>query len=102
MAVDHDLFLPDELRQKAVNHLRETLAEDAFEEIRALYKKDPDEWIIQHHFFAGMQFRNLLREVIKDSALPPVDYGDNQWYQNWDDYYVRVVEEAAGCYEQGA
>jgi hypothetical protein len=49
-----------------------------------------------------MAFRNVLREAIKDDELPPVDYGDGNEYQNWDDYYTRVVEEAAGCYDKGS
>jgi hypothetical protein len=44
-----------------------------------------------------MGIRNLLRDVIKDDELPPVSYGDDQM-RNWDDYYVEVLEEAAGCY----
>lgn len=99
MAVEHDKWLPQHLRDQAVNHLLDVLAEDTFEEIRALYKKDPESWMIEHHFFAGMEFRNILRNVIVDDELPPVDYGDGEYYQNWDDYYIRVVEEAAGCYE---
>lgn len=99
---DH-LKLPDDLREKAVDHLRKELHPDTLQEVRDIYKAEGEDWYVRYHFFFGMEVRNLLRGVIKDSALPPVDYGDNQWYQNWDDYYVRVIEEAAGIYdEQGA
>lgn len=100
MGLDHDKYLPQPLRDQAVNHLRDTLHPGTLKEIKQAYKDHGEDWMIEHHFFAGMSFRNVLREVIKDDELPPVDYGDGMDHQNWDDYYVRVVEEAAGIYEQ--
>jgi hypothetical protein len=99
MAVEHDKWLPEPLRSKAVNYLRNTLHPGTMHEFQKAYHDHGEDWMVQHHFFAGMSLRNVLREVIKDDELPPVDYGDGMDYQNWDDYYVRVVEEAAGLYE---
>jgi hypothetical protein len=61
------------------------------EETRELYKEDPVHWISLYHFTTGMAIRNLLRDkVCRDSKLPS---------GNWDDYYVQLVEIAAGCRE---
>lgn len=90
--------LPPEMHEVAVEHLKTYITEDTAEEIRALYKANPDKWWAMHHMFMGMQVRNLLRQVIKDEELPPVQYGD-QVHSNWDDYYIPVLEYAAGCYE---
>lgn len=87
-------YLPEPLRTRAVEYLREKLDASMLAEIRELHAKDPDDWAIPYHFSTGMSIRNLLRDVIKDDELPPVMYGDLP-AQNWDDYYVEVMEEAA-------
>lgn len=53
-----------------------------------------------HHFF-GMHFRNHLRDPergagILDDDLPEAPYENGQTHKNWDDYYVAVIEAAAG------
>lgn len=88
-------YLPEPLRTRAVEYLRTQLSEEVLTEIRELHSEDPDDWAIPYHFGTGMGIRNLLRDVIKDDELPPVMYGDLA-AQNWDDYYVEVMEEAAG------
>lgn len=56
-----------------------------------------------HHGF-GTQIRNLLRDPeygagISDDQLPFAPYEDGCAFQNWDDYYVSVVEAAVGLRE---
>lgn len=89
--------LPDELRERAVEHLRAHISAETAEQIRDLQAADPELWWAVHHFGMGMTVRNLLREVIEDDELPPVPYDDERSYQNWDDYYIPVLEEAADC-----
>ncbi len=67
-------------------------------EIREEAIKDPHGWWVPHHHMFGTQIRNLLREVVVDDQLPPVDYA-GQLVCNWDDYYVAAIEEAAGITE---
>lgn len=87
-------YLPEPLRTRAVEYLRAQLDDEVLAQIRKLHSEDPDDWAIPFHFGSGMGIRNLLRDVIKDDELPPVMYGDLP-AQNWDDYYVEVMEEAA-------
>lgn len=97
---DRDLLLPDPLRRNAVIYLRANLHHETLYEVYELWKKNPEDWIHKayaHHGF-GTAIRNILREIIKDSELPPVDY-DGEPMKNWDDWYIKVLEEAAGCYE---
>lgn len=88
--------LPDDLHKRAVEHVRAAMSDSVAAQIRDLHAADPEKWWADHHFFMGMGVRNLLREIIKDEELPPVDYGGES-YSNWDDYYIPVLEEAAGC-----
>lgn len=110
--------LPFDMRVRAVEHLRAVCDPAVLEWVRDTYEKDPDVWYAHDvtppdvkeelkekygqyvptpfHFTVGMQVRNTLRTVIKDDELPPVDYGDEKAYQNWDDYYAEVLECAAG------
>jgi hypothetical protein len=75
--------------EKAVKFLSEL--HPLVEETRELYKEDPIHWISPYHFSTGMAIRNLLRkEVCLDSQLPS---------GNFDDYYVQLMEVAAGCRE---
>jgi hypothetical protein len=61
------------------------------EETKELYKEDPVHWVSPFHFSTGMAIRNLLRDkVCLDDQLPS---------GNWDDYYVQLIEIAAGCRE---
>jgi hypothetical protein len=61
---------------------------ELLEETRKLYKEDPVHWISPYHFTTGMAIRNLLREkVCRDDQLPS---------GNFDDYYVQLLEIAAG------
>lgn len=89
--------LPVELRERAVEHLRAHMSAETAEQIRDLQAADPELWWAVHHFGMGMNVRNLLREVIKDDELPPVEYDKFEEYRNWDDYYIPVLEEAADC-----
>lgn len=53
-----------------------------------------DRWF---HFGAGMAIRNILRQVMTDDHLPPIDYGLSslQLPRNWDDYYIGVLHALA-------
>ena len=95
---DEKRYLPEPLRARAVEYLRGQIDSESFEQVRAAHAENPTDWYVAYHFGAGMGVRNLLRDIIKDEELPPVPYGDES-YSNWDDYYVEVLEEAAGCYD---
>lgn len=90
--------LPNDLRLKAVRHLRDKLHPVTLKEVREAHEKDPEKWWAGFHMFGGMAIRNLLRDVIKDDELPGNKWSgeDGQEYRNWDDYYIEVLEEAAG------
>lgn len=74
-------------RREAVEYLRKTLAPETIEEWKKEMNKGEDKWWAEHHFFAGMGFRNLLRKAVKDDRLPT---------GNWDDYWVAALEAACG------
>lgn len=121
MKVTDDLYdeiwnrVDPELRERAVNHIREELHPESLEEVReavekhgrhewphnppfsALIRDEDGELQLPFHFSGGMAVRNLLREVVKDSELPPFDewYGEGTDVRNWDDYYVQALVEAA-------
>jgi hypothetical protein len=109
-----DRKLPAELQAKAVAHLRSVLTPEALAYLRAFHARCPgwtgDETSPEErerirerydgfyvptpfHFSTGMAIRNVLREVIKDDELPPVEYAEC-FHNNWDDYYVAVLDEA--------
>jgi hypothetical protein len=49
------------------------------------------------HFSEGMAVRNLLRDVLRDEQLPPVEYPVGPM-RNWDDYYMGALDELLeGC-----
>jgi hypothetical protein len=77
--------LDEGIKQRAVEHLRGAMSDSLKAQTRELMAKAPEGWIVPYHFNTGMAIRNMLREVIKDDELPS---------GNWDDYYVRAVEEA--------
>lgn len=106
--------LPEPLRSKAVQHLRDTMHPEWLEWLREFHARDP-EWGDEltpeehratrqkygysvpspFHFGAGMAIRNMLRQVVKDEELPIVHYGAHE-DRNWDDWYQGVIEEAIG------
>lgn len=80
--------LTQDQRDRAKAILLAKLTPDVLEEVRELHGDDPISWASPYHHFWGMGIRNLLRqEGFKDAELPS---------GNWDDYYVAVVEYAAG------
>ena len=83
--------LPIEMRRTAVIHLREEYSVAFFEEVWvAVTEYGLGEWMpAGWHGTQGMTVRNVLRDVIGDLELPEP--------HNWDDFYVPVVEAAAGC-----
>lgn len=114
--VDHKL--PADLQAKAVAHLRSKIGPEVLVWLRDFHARCPD-WTgdetppeereeikakyggmyipTPFHFSTGMAVRNVLREVIKDDELPPVTYDHYDppvQAQNWDDYYVGVLNEA--------
>lgn len=83
--------LSQNIVEKSIQHLQGFLSEETKKEIRLAYKADPDTWWSLSHFGWGMFIRNSLRDnVCLDDKLPS---------QNWDDYYVRLVEIACGLKE---
>jgi hypothetical protein len=87
--------VPAETKEKLIRHLREQLPPSMLEEVRTLHAKDGDAWVAPFHFHVGMAVRNMLREVMLDDELPAAPYPDGA-NRNWDDYYVQVLEAAAG------
>lgn len=86
--------LPRELRQQAVGILTAAIPAGDLERIKQLHATYDDEWwsVAGYHFYGGMAVRNLLRSGgIRDDQLPEYD-----GHQNWDDYYIPVLEAAAG------
>lgn len=82
------LELSPEIIEKGVRHLKKILTLETVEQIKEDYAKDPDTWWAGEHFGWGMMIRNFLRDnVCLDTVLPS---------QNWDDYYVVLVEIACG------
>ena len=77
--------LTPELKAPALEMLAVELA-PALEEILPMYKADPKDWASPHHFFWGMEVRNLLRDKGFGEAYFDVP--------NLDDIYVPLVEEA--------
>lgn len=114
--IDHKL--PPAMQAKAVAYLRskmdaETLAylrdfharcpdwhgDETPPEERERFKAKYDGFYIPtpFHFSTGMSVRNVLRGVFSDDELPPITYDHYDppiEAQNWDDYYIAVLEEA--------
>jgi hypothetical protein len=40
-----------------------------------------------------MAIRNIVRQVVPDHKLPPVEYPDGSMVQNWDDYYYGALND---------
>lgn len=94
--------IPEGLRRKCLDHLHEEVDPGTATKWRSLDRiGDGDPFF---HFGVGMAVRNVLREVMPDDDLPPVDY-DGVEYQNWDDFYVGALadflEELKGYDEKG-
>jgi hypothetical protein len=88
-----------ELKEKAVEILKNAYPPETFEEIRNLYKEYGDEWASKAgiHMFFGMGVRNNLRQGgLKDDLLPKNTWNGQDGMQNWDDTYIFVLEIAAG------
>ena len=80
--------LSEELKQRIVKEAVKILQKiDNINELKAHVVSNPLNWATPIHFYWGMWFRNQLRTEgnILDDVLPT---------GNWDDYYVRAVEEA--------
>ncbi len=93
---DNWVRIPDETRAMLRDHLRARCDEVLFHDVRVLSTANPDGWMVPHHHFDGMKIRNILREVVRDDALPGVEYQGGTIAHNWDDFYVAAVEDAAG------
>ena len=86
--------LPRWIKEKSINFLKEYLTESDIFNIQQLYDKNKYSWASPFHFSYGMSIRNQLRDnVCLDDKL-----SDDPEYQNWNDYYVKLLEIAAGCY----
>lgn len=83
--------LDPEYRDRCVSYLRTKIPSEVLCRVYAMYNDDPVNWSVEFHFSAGMAVRNLLRNGgFTDNQLPS---------GNWDDYYVPILELAAGCWE---
>lgn len=87
--------MPAELRTKAVRVVDLVLTESTKAALRDEADRDAW-WWAGYHAFAGLLIRNALRDAgLTDSMLPfhrKLAWGPPA--QNWDDYYVAVMEVA--------
>lgn len=100
--------LPDQLRERAYQHLEKIIRRDAPETLQKWVKQlaagqalGSDD--IRFHFAAGMAIRNLLREVVKDDELPWSKSVDAKGHVcvdvgNWGDFYYGAIHELAERY----
>lgn len=105
--------LPLDIREAAVRRLRAIYKPAFFEEIAKLAEGNLGDWLPPFwHFDQGMSVRNYLRSdyglsrnerkqippPIPDASLPSLSelYAGEGYDGNWDDYYVAVLECAAG------
>ena len=77
-----------EFLKSCVEFLKKEISDKDQEYIANEYKEKGSSWIGEGHFGWGMHIRNQLRSAgFTDDKLPE---------QNWDDYYIPVVEIAVG------
>jgi hypothetical protein len=91
--------LPADVRQQCLNHLDDKLLKNHAHFMSNLeylhhYRENPN----FHLLGGGMLIRNLLRQMLLDSALPAISLmPDGNIYDppssNWDDYYTGAVDE---------
>lgn len=79
-------------RRKCLDHLRAAINPEAMahwrdQVVRGVVIGSDD---VRFHFSLGMWIRNKLREVMPDTELPGIDYG-NAVIRNWDDYYTAAL-----------
>lgn len=89
--------IPPDVLTRAVDVIRQKVRKDDQERIRADFGRFGEhDWIHQGgmgHHGGGMWIRNRLREEgLTDDLLPG---------NNWDDYYVQVIEVALGLRPEG-
>lgn len=80
--------LAPSLVDAAVAMFREKFSPATMQRIRNEHVKNPDNWIDRYHFTWGKAVRNLMRDE---------GFTDARFGGNLDDYYVQLVELAAGC-----
>jgi hypothetical protein len=78
--------LSDDVKTRAVELLRNEFPLELKQDLQNLIAKNPDNWIGMEHFGWGMAVRNFLRtNGLTDDLTPD---------RNWDDYYIKAIEEA--------
>ena len=93
--------IPEDSRRKCVDHLRSAIPDESVALFCKQYKAG-ERFGADHlgwHFGGGMMVRNVLRQVMSDTELPPVKYEDIT-AQNWDDYYTGALEQL--CEDEAA
>lgn len=98
MEVDHEYFnqklaeMPKDFLEGSVNFLKGYLPENVKQSIIEVYEEfGLIDWIGNNHHGWGTGIRNALRDAgFLDDQLPN---------ENWDDYYIQVVELAVGIRE---
>ena len=79
--------LSDDVKTRAIELLRNEFPLELKQDLQNLIAKNPDNWIgVELHFGWGMAVRNLLRTNGLTDDLTPNG--------NWDDYYIKAIEEA--------
>jgi hypothetical protein len=86
--------IPKDFLDEVIEFLQKVIfvEEEEKKEIREAFISEGEiKWALEHHFGWGMEMRNILRaNGFMDNKLP-----DN----NWDDYYIQVIELALGLRE---
>lgn len=83
--------IPKNFLKKCVKFLQDEMPQETKDEIIQAHKEHGVNWIGGSHHFFGMYVRNKLRENgFTDDYLPD---------QNWDDYYIQVLEASVGLRE---
>lgn len=89
----HWAELNPDLRQRAITVLRNHYDDATWEFVRDAHERDPGTWWMSHgwHGLGGQRIRTTLRESgLGDDHLPG---------GTWEDFYIPVVEAAAGVRE---
>jgi hypothetical protein len=89
---DYLAMLPRDFVLKAASALNFDLEEQTRQRVYDEWLVTGGSWWIPYHFEWGMAIRNRLRSLVCPDEQIPV----TQDFQNWDNFYVPLVELAVG------
>lgn len=86
------LEIPEDIREEGAIFLSNYIDQDIKNDILKAQQREGSQWAFPHHHLWGMFIRNALRRAgFNDERLPD---------QNWDDYYIPLIEYAIGIRTQ--